>query len=111
MTGKPLRTGYRLWTLAAISTFVALGFVDMGKGGESGDGLASLWSSVGRVLTLWWIGYKVELGLDLIICQVLFWTVPAVLVGWVLQALMVAGWTAARDWFAASKSVTPASEK
>jgi hypothetical protein len=106
MTGKPLRTSYPLWALAAIILFIALGFVDPVAGAAKGDN--SLWSYVGHLCDG---GYNTEALLTAAAYRAVLQTVPAVLLGWVLQALLVAGWAAARGWLAASKSVAPGSEK
>jgi hypothetical protein len=93
MTRQPFRTDYRLWILAAGCVFVALGFVDPVAGAAKGDN--SWWAYVGFLLRG---DYSCSTGeiIGAITFRGALQAVPSVLVGWVLQALVVVGWSSPR---------------
>jgi hypothetical protein len=101
MLREPLQTNNRLWVLGAVSVFVALGFVDH-LAGATWKGDNSLWHYFGLLFEEQ-EGHNTEGLLFVILFSSLLRAVPAVLVGWVLQALVVAIWSSVRAalllWF------------
>ena len=80
-----LHTNNRLWAITSVCVFVALGFVNPVAGVAKGD--LSLWAYVSDVVTGNFA--DVTSGVQAIVFLSLLLAVPAVLVGWVLQALIV----------------------
>ena len=87
MIGAPLRTDYRLWTVAALGLFMALGFVDP-LAGSTWKGESSFWHLVGTVVRGEWAS-GINGALPLLIFYVGLLCVPSVLLGWVVQAVVV----------------------
>jgi hypothetical protein len=87
------RTDNRLWALIAACAFVALGFVDPVAGAAKGDN--SLWSWVGILVRGEYTCSTGEL-LAPIVLRAMIQAVPAALVGWVAQALIVVVWSSVR---------------
>jgi hypothetical protein len=86
------RTNNRLWLLASICLFVALGFVDPMAGAVHYD--TSLWGIVGGLLR-----HPTDITLDILVALLivaLLRLVPAVIFGWVMQALIVIAWSSIR---------------
>ncbi|HEX4613539.1 MAG TPA: hypothetical protein VH092_35480 [Urbifossiella sp.] len=86
------RTDTRLWVAAAGGVFVALGFVDPVAGVAKGD--CSLWAVVTEFMTRDYHGGTLDIVIPILFRSALL-TVPAAL-GWVVQALVVVVWSAAR---------------
>lgn len=90
----PFRTNYRVWALAAGCLFVALGFVDP-VAGATWKGDNSFWAFVRILLRGDYFCSTTEL-LIVIMVRALVQAVPAVVLGWVLQAFVVIFWSVAR---------------
>jgi hypothetical protein len=95
MTQGPFRTNYQVWVIAAVSVFVALGFVDP-TAGATWKGNNSLWAHFGDLLRGDYSCSTANL-LVPIMFQSLVQAVPAVVLGWVLQAFVVILWSMARN--------------
>jgi hypothetical protein len=94
MNRRLWRTDYRLWALIAVPVFVGLGFVDH-LAGATWKGDYSLWSIVSRLLRGDYFCSTSEM-LAAILAFALARAVPAALVGWVAQALVVVVWSSVR---------------
>jgi hypothetical protein len=91
---EPLRTNKPLWALAGVAVFIALGFIDPLAGatweGDSGD----MWYVVGQMLAS---RARPEAILEAIVFITLLLSITALLVGWVIQALLVVVWSFIRQ--------------
>ncbi|HLW65102.1 MAG TPA: hypothetical protein VKS79_07235 [Gemmataceae bacterium] len=85
MAAKQFQTNYRILTLLAILLFVGLGFVDPVAGVAKGD--CSLWSYVGIIFRTN-RAVAEEIG-PKIVYMALLTAMVAVVIAWVLQALIV----------------------
>jgi hypothetical protein len=105
MIGARLRTDHRLWAVAALDLFVALGFVDP-LTGATWKGEHSFWYLVGTVVRGEWAS-----GLSGALLSLLFYAgllcVPSVLLGWVVQAVVVLVRTTARGAAAPEETLKP----
>jgi hypothetical protein len=79
------QTNYRLWTLASACLFVAFGFVNPVAGVAKAD--TSLWATVSYVVTGKFM--DVTGGVTAIVFMSLLLLMPALLLGWVVQAVIV----------------------
>ena len=95
MAQERFRTDYRLWALLAGCVFIGLGFVDP-VAGATWKGDNSLWAYVGILVSREY-ACSTDTALMLIGLRALLHAVPAALVGWVAQALVVVGWSSARS--------------
>jgi hypothetical protein len=90
----PYRTNYWIWGIASGSIVLALGFVNPGAG-VTWKGDSSLWSYVGVLVRGDYFCSLADI-LAPIAFMALFLAVPAALLGWVLQALIVVAWRSSR---------------
>jgi hypothetical protein len=91
----PYRTNSRVWAFAAGCVFVVLGFVDP-LAGAAWKGNHSLWAQLFILLRGEWIGGIVE-PLGNLFCWSLMLALPAVVLGWVIQAFMVICYSVVRN--------------
>jgi hypothetical protein len=91
MTGQRWHTNCWLWALTTGCVFITLAFVGP-LAGATWNGEYSLFGYVRLLLK----GVNPDALIAMILFQSLFQLIPALLVGWVLQALVVVGLSAAR---------------
>jgi hypothetical protein len=94
MNQEPYRTNYWFWGIASGCIFLALGFVDP-VAGATWKGDCSLWSHVGILIRGDYFCSSADIVAP-IAFMALFLAVPAALLGWVLQALIVVAWQSSR---------------
>src|SRR4051794_13984009 len=92
MPKTQFHTNYLLWLLAAGCVFIGLGFVDPFGGYDKADN--SLWAVVAVIMSGDCSGTAECVRILLILAGLL--VAPAVLLGWVTQALLVVAWSAVR---------------
>jgi hypothetical protein len=86
MAKTRFRTDHRLWATAAACVFLALGFVDPVAGVAKGDN--SLWAYVARLVTGNYSCSTLDI-VVLILIRSALQVIPAALLGWVVQAVVV----------------------
>jgi hypothetical protein len=92
---RPFRTDYRIWAFIAGCLFVVLGFVDP-EAGATWTG-HSFWTLLGVLLRGEYICSTADLVVSIVGRAVLLLAVPAVTLGWVLQAFVVMLWSMAQS--------------
>jgi len=85
--------------------FIALGFIDHLAGMAKGDN--SLWAYVSLLLEG---RHNTGALLQAVACRSLLQAVAALLLGWVIQAIVVAVCSSVHRWYAARKPFTSGSE-
>lgn len=94
MNQIPYRTNYWIWGIVSGCIFLALGFVDP-VAGATWKGDCSLWSHVGDLISGDYFCSPGDI-LAPIVFMALFLAIPAALLGWVLQAIIVVAWQSSR---------------
>ena len=87
MMGAPFRTDYRLWAVIAFCLFVAFGLVDP-LAGAWWKGDISLWHQVGKMVRGEYAS-GVSGALPSILFYAVLLSVPAILLGWPVEAVVV----------------------
>ena len=88
MAKSRYRTNYLLWVAASGCLFVALGFVDPVAGVSKGD--SSLWAVVNRFVRGAYYCSTTDIVVGLLILAISR-AIPAAILGWVMQAVVVIG--------------------
>lgn len=104
MNQIPYRTNNWLWGIASGCIFLALGFADPVSGAAKGD--CSLWSHVGVLIRRDYFCSSAEI-LAHVAFLAMFLAVPAALLGWVVQALIIVLWRFTRNVQRYSGAMSP----